>query len=357
MNTLKKNIDILMKRRGIKKYVDLLREIALHLNYSHTDSYEFAQKEKCNFSKMLNNKRPLKYEFIIPLEKILGVPLAKLLNEKEYLVPSNKENMIFDKGLRYYAYLDDINLYENELIKKVGKDGKSILYHEDEFGKTFLDYVIEYGSINGIYFLCKHFKFKMKTGFNFYITEPMGMFHVNNNVVELARLVANSNDIELFHNIFDPYYLLINAGYYLENDMFAQDEFIEIILNNENLFDSLFERKKYIHHLTPFGVKKKGVETEEYNIINPILNNCLDYALRNINEYKSQALKILDFAHKHNESILSHKEFWLIDECGGLRKNEELIDVIIFKKSDYTNINDEDIAKLLTNIPSRKVEF
>lgn len=80
MGNLKNNIDHYMELKGIKMYSHLLVNIAHELGIKGQDAYKFANKEKSNFSKMLKEERPLKYEFIIPLEKIFGVSLARLLD-------------------------------------------------------------------------------------------------------------------------------------------------------------------------------------------------------------------------------------------------------------------------------------
>ena len=54
-----------MNLKGIKMYSHLLVDIAHELGIKGQDTYEFANREKSNFSKMLKGERPLKYEFII----------------------------------------------------------------------------------------------------------------------------------------------------------------------------------------------------------------------------------------------------------------------------------------------------
>ena len=85
---------------------------------------------------MLKDERPLKYEFIIPLEKIFGVSLARLLDEDSYKLPTEKDNVPFNKGFRYYAYLDNPKLYKEEFDLLLAKDGKSILLKQTNL-KTF----------------------------------------------------------------------------------------------------------------------------------------------------------------------------------------------------------------------------
>ena len=91
MEALKTNVDHYMKLKGIKRYSHLLVNIAHELGIKGQDAYVFAEREKSNFSKMLKGERPLKYDFIIPLEKIFGVSLARLLKEDAYKLPVERE--------------------------------------------------------------------------------------------------------------------------------------------------------------------------------------------------------------------------------------------------------------------------
>lgn len=93
MKNLKNNIDHYMNLKGIERYSYLLINIAHELGIKGKEAYNFASKEKSNFSKMLKGERPLKYEFIIPLEKIFGVSLARLTDEEAYKLPVEKKNV------------------------------------------------------------------------------------------------------------------------------------------------------------------------------------------------------------------------------------------------------------------------
>ena len=65
MTDLEKNINHYMDIKGIKMYTHLLVAIAHELGIKGQKTYDFANQEKANFSKMLKGQRPLKYEFII----------------------------------------------------------------------------------------------------------------------------------------------------------------------------------------------------------------------------------------------------------------------------------------------------
>lgn len=234
MGNLKNNIDHYMELKGIKMYSHLLINIAHELGIKGQDAYKFANKEKSNFSKMLKDERPLKYEFIIPLEKIFGVSLARLLDEDAYKLPTEKDNVPFNKGFRYYAYLDDPKLYKEEFDLLLAKDGKSILTQTDEFGKSFLDYVVEYRSVNGVRYLQEEYGIKLKWHFNnFEFKKDSDITWINfDNCIAFARLVASMNDAELFNYIYDPYNMFFAQGHYVTNDtIFCQSEYLEIMLD------------------------------------------------------------------------------------------------------------------------------
>ena len=198
---------------------------------------------------MLKGERPLKYEFIIPLEKIFGVSLARLMDKDAYKLPVEKENIPFNKGFRYYAYLDDPQLYKNEFNLLLANDGQPIITQTDEFGKTFLDYVVEYRSVNGVRYLYEEYGIKVKMFHNqFEFRKDKGITWVNfKNSIEFARLVASMNNVELFNSIYDPYYMFFTFGNYdVGSCIFANNDFLELILDNNEIFNSIFEEKSYV---------------------------------------------------------------------------------------------------------------
>ena len=348
MTNLKSNIDRYMRLKGIKKYSNLLIDIAKELG--RKDVYAFAKQERANFSKMLKGERPLKYEFIIPLEKIFGVSLARVLDEFAYKLPVEKENVPFDKGFRYYAYLDNPDLYRTEFDRMLDKSGKSIFNNTDEFGKTFLDYVVEYGAVNGVRYLHDEYGIKLKLYHNiFSFKKEKGIIYCDfENTIEFARLVASMNDVDLFNDIYDSYYMFYTNGHYGgTSSIFYNPDYLEILMDNEKLFDSLFETKKY----------KTDVLT--YYSINPVLNNCLNYALTNLDKYKNQAIKILKFGIRHNSEIAEKNDISLYFQCnelGGIKslKNEDFYECAIVVAGN-TETADKDVNKLIKNLPKFKV--
>lgn len=354
MGKLKENIDYYMKLKGIEKYSDLLRNIARELGYGEK-AYEFADKEKSNFSKMLKGERPLKYEFIIPLEKIFGVSLARMLHEDAYKLPVEKDNIPFDKGFRYYAYLDNPQLYKEEFDVLLAKDGRSILNQTDEFEKTFLDYVVEYRSVNGIKYLHDEYGIKLKWAHNhFEFKKDKGVIWVNfKNSIEFARIVAGMNDVELFNDIYDSYYMFFANGHYAADScIFCQSEYLELILDNDGLFKSIFEIRPYVLELGATGRRKKKVDSVTYHSINPIINNCLRHALKNLDKYKCRAIDILKFGIEHNKGIIGDNsfDFYICNELGGVKnfQNSKYLDIAVFVD---INVEDDEIRSLVEQLP------
>lgn len=355
MENLKSNIDHYMELKGIRMYSHLLVDIAHELGIKGQEAYEFADKEKSNFSKMLKGERPLKYDFIIPLEKIFGISLARLLYEDAYKLPVEKENVLFNKGFRYYAYLDDPKLYKDEFDVLLANDGKSILNQTDEFGKNFLDYVVEYHSVNGVRYLHDEYGIKLKWYHNqFEFRKDKGTIWIHfENCIEFARLVASMNNVELFNDIYDSYNMFFTNGHYAtEHCIFCRGEYLEIMLDNDGLFNSMFEIKPYELKLGNIGRRKKQVDSITYRSINPIINNCLRYALKHLDKYKHRAIDILKFGISYNRRIACEVDinnYYICNELGGLKefRNEDYYDIVIFVDVE---VNDNEIRALINQL-------
>lgn len=367
MENLKSNIDHYMELKGIRMYSHLLVDIAHELGIKGQEAYEFADKEKSNFSKMLKGERPLKYDFIIPLEKIFGISLARLLYEDAYKLPVEKENVPFNKGFRYYAYLDDPKLYKDEFDVLLANDGNSILTQTDEFGKTFLDYVVEYHSVNGVRYLHDEYGIKLKwydNQFEFWKDKGITWIHFEN-CIEFARLVASMNNVELFNDIFDSYNMFFTNGHYAtENCIFCQGEYLEIMLDNDDLFNSIFEIKPYELKLGNIGKRKKQVDSITYRSINPIINNCLRYALEHLDKYKHRTIDILKFGIQHNTKIISEvgaDTYCICNELGGVidsgRTDWFSCDVNNIAVYVDMEVNDDEINALIEQLPKFKKRY
>lgn len=362
MTNLKNNIDHYMEQKGIRMYSHLLVDIAHELGIKGQQAYAFAEREKSNFSKMLKGERPLKYEFIIPLEKIFGVSLARLLDENAYKLPVEKDNVPYNKGFRYYACLDDPKLYKEEFDLLLAKDGKPIISQTDEFGKTFLDYVVEYRAVNGVRYLHDEYGIKLKWYYNnFDFNKSKGVTWINfDNAIKFARLVASMNDADLFNDIYDSFNMFFTNGHYGGNDsIFCNADYLEILLDHDHLFNSIFEIKQYCHELRSKQKREKKVDSVTYYSINPIINNCLRYSLQHLDKYKHRAKDILKFAINYNKRIVAEtagNDCYLCNELGGIQslRDNDYYNLVVFVDVE---INDPDIQELIACLPKFKKCF
>lgn len=359
MTALKTNINHYMEMKNIKKYSHLLADIARELGIKGQKANEFAKREKSNFSKMLNGKRPLKYEYIIPLEKIFGVSLARLMDEDAYKLPVERENVAFDKGFRYYACKDDPELYEREFDNLLNTEGKTILNNTDEFGKNFLDYIVEYESVNGVKYLYENYKPRMKGGCNqFEFDKDKGYIFLQiKNVMPFARLIARMQDTDMFYTMFDSYNMFFTNGHYgNETGLFNTGEYLELLMDNENLFKALFDVKEYKRVLGDYEKRKLGKDSITHSTVNPILNNCLKHALQHLPKYKNQAIAILQFGINHNQHVAEKHDMYhcFVNEMGRVEddKDQSYYELVIM--TDEKNSRDEEIDALIKQLPKFK---
>ena len=344
--------------KDIKYDADLLKKIGSELGYKSDVLEYFVKSQKGNFSKIIKGARPLNKDYIVPLEKIFGVPVAKLIEPEAYNYLINKENIPFLKGIKYYAYMDDMDLYYNELSKNTDNQGKSIIFNKDEFGRTFLDYVVEYKSVNAIKYLYETYHLKLKWYDNYFYVNGERFIDINFcNSVLFARMVADMKDTKLFFDIYDTYNMFVTNGHYGgKGAVYEQDDFLKIILDNENLFNDIFKTKEYLHVCSNIEKRKYKVESYSINTTNPIINGCLRCAVNNLDKYMKQAMIILNFAEKHNANVINKLEdnnyIYRMNDLGGIySKEDDIIDILI-----YSNIHSKDqrLEQLLRKLPTNE---
>ena len=91
----------------------------------------------------------------------------------------------------------------------ITNDEYPTICNSDEFNKTFLDYVIEYRSINALKFLLKKHGFKSfpYSGTSYQIDNHYSLFTTMEN--ELYKMVILEDDPELFDAVYNPYVICI----------------------------------------------------------------------------------------------------------------------------------------------------
>lgn len=77
---LREKIDRLMKNAKIATYKELLRRI--YKQFGEDSAYEKAERDKGNFTKMLNGERELNSKYYVPIERIFDIRIHIGVAEK-----------------------------------------------------------------------------------------------------------------------------------------------------------------------------------------------------------------------------------------------------------------------------------
>ena len=144
------------------------------------------------------------------------------------------------------------------------------------------------------------------------------------------------------------------CGYYdVGSCIFANNDFLELILDNNEIFNSIFKEKPYVFKFSNSAKRKKQIESITYHSINPIINNCLSYALKHLDKYKQQAIEILKFGIEYNQKKAANIDFsscYICNELGALKslKDEDFYELII--QADVET-SDTEIKALISQLP------
>ena len=193
----------LMKSKGIETDQELLYKI---LNNLSKKGYKIntIEKEKGNFSHMLNGDRKFTYPYIIALEEVLETSLANIINQID-------EHVITPKGFEYVASQNDYELFkaldEEEDIYKF-----SVLKNKDEYDKTVIDYIIEYKAVMGVMYLIDFHELKYNDVKGYLELDGKKYYDNTNQISLLAVMLIEKNRFDLYECIFDSFELL-----YFEN--------------------------------------------------------------------------------------------------------------------------------------------
>ena len=134
---------------------------------------------------------------------------------------------------------------------------------------------------------------------------------------------------------------------------------MEILLDHDHLFNSIFETKPYRHELSSKQKREKKVDSITYYSINPIINNCLRYSLQHLDKYQHRAKDILKFAIDYNKRIAAEtvgNDCYICNELGGIKslRDNDYYNLIIFVDVE---INDFDIKELVDRLLNFKKYF
>jgi hypothetical protein len=170
------------------------------------------------------------------------------------------------------------------------------------------------------------------------------------------------NDAELFNDIYDSYNMFFTLGFYISDyTIFSRSEYLEIMLDNDTLFSSIFEIRSYEYVLGSRAKREKQVDSITFDLINPIINNCLRYALEHLGKYKHRAIDILKFGIKHNTEFINKVDadkYYICNELGGVIEfgrggcfGCDVADIVVYVDME---VNDDETNALIEQLPKFK---
>ena len=291
---LKEKLTILMEENNIATQSDLLRKICEELNEEDVDGK--VKKQKPNFSQMLEGNRKLNKDYYIPLEKIFDIRIAELLDDSKDL-----KYQYVNKGIRWAAASDDVEEFRRLCNEDNPTFYQKVIKSKDEFGKDIIDYIIEFKAINGFKYLINNQKLKYSTafgGYNLNFSNITNYFSVTiKKLLELSKMLLENGDIQTFNTFFNTYQLLCDFGSF-PNNVYLDKDFLNGIIENEEIFNSMFSCKELT--LNEANHTKK-MENETFLYINPILNNLLNVCFEQ--NKRIEINKILEYGLKMNKIV------------------------------------------------------
>lgn len=291
---LKEKLTILMEENNIATQSDLLRKICEELNEEDVDGK--VKKQKPNFSQMLEGNRKLNKDYYIPLEKIFDIRIAELLDDSKDL-----KYQYVNKGIRWAAASDDVEEFRRLCNEDNPTFYQKVIKSKDEFGKDIIDYIIEFKAINGFKYLINNQKLKYSTafgGYNLNFSNITNYFSVTiEKLLELSKMLLENGDIQTFNTFFNTYQLLCDFGSF-PNNVYLDKDFLNGIIENEEIFNSMFSCKELT--LNEANHTKK-MENETFLYINPILNNLLNVCFEQ--NKRIEINKILEYGLKMNKIV------------------------------------------------------
>lgn len=331
---LREKIDSLMQNAKIDTYKDLL--IRMYKQLGDNSAYEKAEREKGNFTKMLNGERELNSKYYIPIERIFDIRIADLLSNDANIKPSYR-----NRGLRYTAAANTYEEFAN-LAAETSEGAHSVIFNTDEYNKSIFDYIIEFRATNGIRYLVDELSLRyecLRT--SFCSPSNTSCFCYGENIDKIADVLFEADDGATFTKLFHAYDTL-NNYYDDQRQIYGKESFIKRILLSADIFSKYLTMSTYalseINH---------GLQNNDHNgiFINPILNKLLELAFDDPGKYVDKIIAILNYGIENNPKVIatasecdeSGNNTFEIKDNGGVELRYILCGCVIVIKDDYIN--------------------
>lgn len=331
---LREKIDKLMRNAKIDNYKDLLIKIYRQLGYKSV--YDKAEREKGNFSKMLDGERELNSKYYVPIERIFDIRIADLLSDDSNVRPSYRS-----RGLRYTAAANTCEAFAN-LAAERSEGNYSVIFNTDEYSKSIFDYIIEFRATNGIKYLVNEFALRYEClRMSFFSSDNSNCFCYGENIDKIAEVLFEADDGATFTKLFYAYDMLTNY-YDDQRQIYGKETFIKKILDSTDIFNKYFTKATY-----SLSKMNHGLQDNDHSgiFINPILNKLLDLAFDDPRKYADKIIAILNYGIENNPKVIatamecdeSGNNTFAIKDNGSVELRYISCGCVIVVKDDYIN--------------------
>lgn len=291
---LREKIGRLMRNAKIDTYKDLL--IRIYKQLGDNSAYEKAEREKGNFTKMLNGERELNSKYYVPIERIFDIRIADLFSDNANIKPSYRK-----RGLRYTAAMNTYEEFAN-LAAEASDGNHSVIFNTDEYNKSIFDYIIEFRATNGIKYLVDKFSLRYECSrSSFFSPINANCFCFDENIDKIADVLFEADDGETFTRLFYAYDTLCNY-YDDQRQIYGKESFIKRILDSTDIFGKYLAWATYVLSKINHGLQNNN---HSGIFINPILNKLLELAFDDPIKYTDKIIAILNYGIENNPKVIA----------------------------------------------------
>ena len=296
--TMKQRMEELMKKKNLSASELLMKIHDMLYPEQHRERYEFCEKNKANFSKMISGARPFKFEYVVPLERILNTTMDYIVNGEE----SNVGIQLRNKGIEYTAYLNNYDEYV-KFGAETDSEGHLIIANYDEYNKNLLNYIIEYQSEQGIAYLYDHFGFRYSAMHGAFNCEPHIYIHKQDEQLMILKLLALKGETVLLYNIINPYQR-IEYDWERDDNLLKSKDFRDLLLTSGDVLKEFLDDATIGLTYANRNLVSSKYSFDQCMFINPMLQDILAFALDNPQYYATAIHNILDFGIAYNKRML-----------------------------------------------------
>ena len=246
---------LLYEEKGLSGNADLLRRM-YHCYYKDklggaSDRQRWINDSIADFGKMIRGERSFTESHIMAIERALGMSWVDIVEP----LPAKREiaKELNEHTLRRAAYDDDELEYLYLSSTRDADDYTDVICNDDEYGKTIIDYILEYKSEGGLSFLIENGYIHLTRGLRI----DGRIYHVDDKSDEILDFLFSLDKADDFlkllgktsidHEAFDRDAKRFASGILKTNKIFALlcKSFVDPVTDLSYMSPIIFEVLKY----------------------------------------------------------------------------------------------------------------